>query len=94
MKTLFAFALFTGLGYSAVASMGTTPEPKKQVPTVQEKPKKINPAQMTLPFFNLLPLPAMPDSLRGKEKALDNIHPNIIDPRRFEYRVLDQKSVI
>lgn len=94
MKTLFAFALFTGLSYSALAHIGTTPEPTKQVPPAQEIPKKINPAQMTLPFFKLMPLPVAPDSLKRKDKAFDISSPNIIDPRRFEYRTLDKKTII
>lgn len=94
MKTLVTFAIFTGISYSAVAHINTTPEPNKQVPPTQEIPKKINPAQMTLPFFKLLPLPATPDSLKRKDKALDISGPNIIDPRLFEYRVIDKKTII
>ena len=94
MKTLISLALFTGISYSALAHIGTTPESSKQVPPAQEIPKKINPAQMTLPFFKLLPLPVTPDSLKRKDKALDISGPNIIDPRLFEYRILDKKTII
>lgn len=84
---LLTFFLFTRLCYNALASVNINPETNKRATVKQENPKKIKSTQMTLPFFSVLPMVISADSL--KKAATNDLFspPNIIDSRRFEYRI-------
>jgi hypothetical protein len=90
MKTLVAFPLFTGLCYNALASVTINPETNKSTQLKQENPKQINASKMTLPFFSLLTLAISADSLKNATQNMLFSPPNIIDPRRFEYRITNR----
>lgn len=91
MKQLIILTLFTSCSYTALANMHTTPEEPSTLEKQQE-PKKINASQMTLPFFNLFVSPAKNDSLKEEGRAIHSA-PTIIDPRSFEYRISEPKTI-